>query len=148
MAQDGIYLDASDFISGLTVDMSKLQRQTLPRAMQRIGLTMQDVAQGRVPVDTGHLKSSITHEETNSRLEYRVAVGSNVEYAPYVEYGTGDTGASSPGGQWYGDHPSGVTHTAGWPGQRAQPYLRPAVYDMQDTYVEMIREAFKQAVKG
>ena len=148
MAEDGVYVDASEVIDGLTLDMAKFQRQTLPRAMQRIGLTMQDVAQTRVPVDTGHLKASITHEETNQGLVYRAAVGSNVEYAPYVEYGTGDTGAQSPGGQWYGDHPSGVTHTAGWPGQRSQPYLRPAVYDLSDTYVEMIREAFKQAVKG
>ncbi len=54
----------------------------------------------RTPVDTGHLRASISHivplgrsEGGGDRLsgtapENAAYVGTNVEYAPYVEYGT------------------------------------------------------------
>lgn len=55
----------------------------------------------RTPVDTGHLRASISHmapggrsEKGGGRLEGMLPsdsaayVGTNVEYAPYVEYGT------------------------------------------------------------
>lgn len=147
MAAKGLTVNTSSFIEGLDLDMAKLQRQTLPRAMARVGITMQDVAQGIVPVDTGHLKASITHRETVKGLTYRTEVGTNVEYAPYVEFGTGDAGQWSMG-NFYMGHDAGVTYTAGWPGVRARPFLRPAVYDLEAAYVEMVREAFKQAVKA
>lgn len=43
----------------------------------------------QAPVDTGRLRSSITYEKTilQSGLA-RIFVGTNVEYAPHVEFGT------------------------------------------------------------
>lgn len=43
-------------------------------------------ASRKVPVDTGHLKRSITTEFTDGGLTGRVST--DVEYAVYVEYGT------------------------------------------------------------
>lgn len=63
----------------------------------RLGTMIQNDARSRCPVDTGRLRASITVK----RLPQGVVVGSNVEYAGYVEYGT--------------------RHMA------ARPYLRPAV---------------------
>lgn len=146
MAGIVVTMDVGKLIEQMDASVSEFMT-ALPRTMERIGLLMQDTAQGRVPVRTGHLKSSITHREGTEGLVYYAEVGSNVEYAPYVEYGTGDTGEASPGGRWYGDHPSGVSYTAGWPGQRAQPYLRPAVYDMEPMYRQMILDELRRAMR-
>ena len=52
------------------------------QALEAIGLQCQEHAADRVPVDTGHLKRSLTHQLG----EGCVYVGSNVKYAPYVEF--------------------------------------------------------------
>lgn len=49
--------------------------------------------------NTGNLINSISHEVRIS--EDAVYVGSNVEYAPYVEYGTGKFGDKPTGGGWW-----------------------------------------------
>lgn len=45
-----------------------------------------DYATDIVPVDTGNLRNSITKEYDKS--EHVVYIGTDVEYAPYVEFGT------------------------------------------------------------
>jgi len=40
------------------------------------------------PVLTGRLRSSITHKLINKRKEHTGQVGTNVIYAPFVEFGT------------------------------------------------------------
>lgn len=142
-----VTMDVSGLIEALDASLAEFQMRTLPRTMQRIGSLMQDYAQDRVPVRTGHLKASIAHDEGVEGLTYYARVGSNVEYAPYVEFGTGDTGEASPGGRWYGDHPSGASYTAGWPGMRAQPYLRPAVYDHEAVYRGLVEDAIREALR-
>ena len=42
----------------------------------------------RVPVKTGNLANSYNIEERGSGNSYAVYVGTNVHYAPYVEFGT------------------------------------------------------------
>lgn len=51
-------------------------------------LRMESVAKGLCPVDTGRLRSSIQHEISLDDGEITGRVGTNVEYAPYVEFGT------------------------------------------------------------
>lgn len=48
------------------------------------------------PIDTGALRNSITHQVDAGKLQ--VTIGSNVEYAPYVELGTGKL--YSPPPEW------------------------------------------------
>ena len=57
-------------------------KQAVDRALEAIGLQAQEYAADRTPVDTGNLKGSITHELGDNC----VYVGTNVEYAPYVEF--------------------------------------------------------------
>ena len=52
-------------------------------ALEKIGLVAERYAKDNSPVDTGRLKNSITHQV--SGLE--VYIGTNVDYAPYVELG-------------------------------------------------------------
>lgn len=64
-------------------------------------LAVERAAKRLCPVDTGRLRSSITHEIQKDGRGLVGVVGTNVSYAAYVEFGTSR--------------------------MRAQPYLRPAL---------------------
>lgn len=53
------------------------------RGLEAIGLTAEGHAKKETPVDTGRLQNSISHA-TDDEAAY---IGTNVEYAPYVELG-------------------------------------------------------------
>ncbi len=53
-------------------------------ALEAIGARAETHAKAKTPVDTGRLRNSITHV-TDDDAAY---IGTNVEYAPYVELGT------------------------------------------------------------
>ena len=53
------------------------------RGLEAIGLTAEGYAKRGTPVDTGRLRNSISHA-ADDEAAY---VGTNVEYAPYVELG-------------------------------------------------------------
>lgn len=57
----------------------------LAAALEEIGLRAERHAKAETPVDTGRLRNSITHAINMD--EEAVYVGTNVEYAPYVEFG-------------------------------------------------------------
>ena len=56
----------------------------IKNALEAIGLTAETYAKKATPVDTGRLRNSISHT-VDGEAAY---IGSNVEYAPYVELGT------------------------------------------------------------
>ena len=53
------------------------------RGLDAIGLTAEGHAKKETPVDTGRLRNSVSHT-TDDEAAY---IGTNVEYAPYVELG-------------------------------------------------------------
>lgn len=57
----------------------------LAAALEEIGLRAERHAKAETPVDTGRLRNSITHAINMD--EEAVYIGTNVEYAPYVELG-------------------------------------------------------------
>ena len=62
--------------------LSALERAK-KRGLEAIGLTAEGHAKKITPVDTGRLRNSISHK-TDDEAAY---IGTNVEYAPYVELG-------------------------------------------------------------
>ena len=56
----------------------------IKNGLESIGLTAETYAKKATPVDTGRLRNSISHA-VDGEAAY---IGSNVEYAPYVELGT------------------------------------------------------------
>ena len=56
----------------------------IKNGLEAIGLTAETYAKKATPVDTGRLRNSISHAVDGEA----VYIGSNVEYAPYVELGT------------------------------------------------------------
>ena len=82
-------------------------------ALEEIGLLAENYAERKCPVDTGNLRGSITHEvDTGGDAVY---IGTNVEYAPYVELGTSR--------------------------QKAQPFLRPAASEHGAQYRQVLKKA-------
>lgn len=71
------------------------------RDLARRAVKVETAAKRLAPVDTGRLRSSLTHERGRDEKGLVARVGTNVDYAIFVELGT--------------------RHT------RAQPYLRPAL---------------------
>lgn len=59
-------------------------------ALEEIGLAAERFAKRACPVDTGRLRNSITH--VLNMDEESVYIGTNVEYASYVENGTSKRG--------------------------------------------------------
>ena len=68
-------------------EVLEAMRQAAVRAMEKCGLTAEGYAKKMCPVDTGNLRNSITH--TVDEGEPAAYIGSNTEYAAYVELGTG-----------------------------------------------------------
>jgi HK97 gp10 family phage protein len=84
----------------MSFNLNDSGRQKIAKALNKKGLRIVREAKQRCPVDTGRLRASITAELIRQGDKPRVLVGSNVSYAPHVEFGTEN--------------------------QAAQPFLRPA----------------------
>lgn len=107
------------------------------RALERIGSQAEGYAVDLVPVDTGNLQNSITH--TVDAAEKVAYIGTANKYAVYVEMGTGlytDGGRKTP---WvYKDEKTGEWRTTH--GQKANPYLKPALTDHVQTYLNILKD--------
>lgn len=57
----------------------------ISEVIQGAAIDCQADAKSTCPVDTGRLRASIQYNKTG---DYSAEVGTNVSYAPYVEYGT------------------------------------------------------------
>lgn len=108
-------------------------------ALERCGNQAEGYAKDLAPVDTGNLRNRISHKvDTEEKAVY---IGTNVKYAPYVELGTGKY---YPGGRntpWAYQDANGDWHRT--EGQKAQPYLKPAVEDHQRTYQNIIDDEMR-----
>jgi HK97 gp10 family phage protein len=112
--------------------------------MGTAALLVEDSAVQNAPKDEGDLQQSITSKVERTNEEITAIVYSPLEYAPYVEYGTGlfaekGNGRQTPWG--YEDEETGKTI---WTrGQKPHPYMRPALEDNKQNIINLIRKAFK-----
>ena len=60
------------------------EQEARDRVLNRLGSIAEGYAIKLCPVKTGNLRNSITHWQMDENTE---AIGTNVEYAPYVELG-------------------------------------------------------------
>ena len=94
------------------------KNEAVARALEAIGLTAERHAKERCPVDTGRLRNSISHAVA-AENEQAVYIGSNVEYAAYVELGTSR--------------------------MKAQPFLKPAATTHAYEYKQIAEIQLKKA---
>ncbi len=100
--------------------IAKKERQLIDK-LTIAGEFVVGAAKIKCPVDTSNLMRSITKKVDKKNLSVRI--GTNVEYAKYVEFGTGEQ-TSKRGFKGLGNFSSSWKH-----GMKAQPYLRPALYE-------------------
>ena len=105
---------------------------------QRLGIAcalVERAAKQKAPKDNGELRRSIT-----SKVEGTTGiVFTPLEYAPYVEYGTG---LFAEGGgrkdEWSYQDDKGDWYTTR--GQKPQPFMRPALNENREKIVQIIKE--------
>lgn len=120
-------------------EVIETMQQAAVRALEKCGLTAEGYAKKLCPVDTGNLRNSITH--TVDEEEPAAYIGTNNEYAAYVELGTGKYTTGGRPDPWvYQDDKGRWHHTNG---QRARPYLKPAVADHKEIYRGIIDNELK-----
>lgn len=120
-------------------------RQAIEKALTMCGMTGERYAKENITkqkaVDTGNLRNSMTYRVAMD--ENAVYVGTNNEYAAYIELGTGaqNTIGGTPKPSWVYKGEDGEYHRA-FP-QPARPYLKPAVADHAKEYNKIIEETLK-----
>lgn len=93
-------------------------------------------------VDTGNLRNSVTHEiDQTGENEYKMSVGTNTEYAIYVEMGTGKYTAGGRQDPWAFQDAKGDWHMTH--GMKARPYIKPAISANEKTYKTIIKDKLK-----
>lgn len=117
--------------------------EALLRGLEKCGLVAEGYAKKLCPVDTGNLRNSITH--VVDEQEPAAIIGTDSEYGGYVELGTGiyaEGGGGRPTPWVYQDTNGNWHYTRG---NKAQPFLKPAVAEHADKYQEIIKNALKNA---
>ena len=121
-----------------------------PKILGMIGVKAEKYAKALCPVGTpestgirgyrgGTLRNSITHQVVN---ENTLEVGTNVEYAPYVELGTGPNFNPPPDWEHF-EASKGIGIGKGYVTSR--PYLRPAIENHKQEYEDLIKLELKNA---
>lgn len=97
-------------------------------------------AKQKAPKDTGELRRSITSEIRQDADGVKGVVFTPLEYAPYVEYGTGLF--AEEGGRmdvpWNYQDDEGNWHSTS--GQKPQPFMRPALQDNREEIKRILKE--------
>lgn len=112
-------------LSGLGGDI----KGALATGLGKGAKSIQKNAKMLCPVKTGALRNSIKTSVEVKDTEIDGKVYTNLDYAVYVELGTGQRGASSSI-----DRPEGVSYNPEVKGMAAQPYLAPAYLHAQNTH--------------
>lgn len=117
------------------------------KAMNKATLLVEGQAKEDAPVLTGDLQGSIHPEVKQVGRDIIGRVYTALEYAPYVEFGTGIAGASSNTNENVD-----VSYDTEWGGQEAQPYLYPALHDNRGRILKIFNEdmvkQIRQKAKG
>ncbi len=128
------------------VDNSEAAKRELERAAIRGLIKASLLVEGQAvllaPVDKGGLRDSIGYKVDESELV--AYVGTNCEYAIYVEFGTGEFAENGNGrkGGWVYKTPNGEVHfTYGMP---PQPYLRPAFRKNQKAIRDILADCLRE----
>ena len=136
-------------VEGLEAIFEKLDsitdEQSLYRALGKACALVERSAKQKAPKGTGELRNSITSKVEKQGSEMVGTVFTPLEYAPYVEFGTGIF--AEEGGRtdvpWVYQDDEGEWHSTS--GQSPQPYMRPALYENQKQIKEIVRKELTDA---
>ena len=102
--------------------------------------TVEAAAKQKAPKDTGALRRSIKSKVETEDMTVEGIIFTPLDYAPYVEYGTGlfaEAGNGRKTGWGYKDDEDNWHYTHG---QHPQPYMRPALNENKEKIISVIKE--------
>ena len=114
--------------------------KALEKAMGKACAIIERDAIKKAPKGAGDLRRSIQSKVENDGHEVIGIVFSPLEYAPYVEYGTGlfaESGGRTDVPWVYCDDEGNFHSTSG---MKPHPYMRPALNENRETILEIIKE--------
>ena len=114
--------------------------RALERAMGKVCAIVERDAIKKAPKGAGDLRRSIQSRVENDGHEVIGIIFSPLEYAPYVEYGTGlfaETGGRTDVPWVYCDDEGNFHSTSG---MKPHPYMRPALNENREKILEIIKE--------
>jgi HK97 gp10 family phage protein len=131
-------------IQGLDRILARLEEVAnadgIRQAMGKACALVEREAKQKAPKDTGELRRSITSEVKEEGGEIQGIVFTPLEYAPYVEYGTGLF--AEEGGRldvpWNYQDDRGEWHSTS--GQKPQPFMRPALDENKEEIKRILQE--------
>lgn len=136
MANEGL-----DLVIDINTDVIiKDLEEKAEKALTECGLMARDyAAELSEPADTGRLRASMDYRI----LGDTVYIGTNVEYAVYVEYGTGKYASNGNGrpNPWYYEDENGEGHWTS--GMKPRHMLKKAVENHADEYREVVKNTLK-----
>lgn len=114
----------------------------------KVGITKatngcKNLAKRKCPVDTGTLKSSIHSEIRKTAEKIEGEVSTTLEYAAYVEHGTGECGKETNNNEEVE-----VNYKADWKGQKAQPYMYPAYLETKEKLPKYLENEMNKILGG
>ena len=124
-----------------SAEVIEAMKEQVMLGLEAVGQEAEGYAKDGTPVDTGRLRNSVTHQVEDS--EKAVYIGTNVEYAPYIEFGTGIYAEDGQGRQtpWSYQDEKGVWHTTS--GAKPSHFLRNAVTNHVEHFKAVIDAALR-----
>ena len=113
----------------------------IEKAVGKAASLVEKEAKKKAPKDTGALRRSIASKVETDGSEINADIYSPLEYAPYVEYGTGlfaEKGDGRKDVPWLYQDDKKKTHITR--GQHPQPYMRPALNENREKIITLIKE--------
>ena len=118
-----------------------IDTQKLEKALGRACALVERSAKQKAPKGTGELRRSITSKVMNEGTSPVGIVFTPLEYAPYIEFGTG-LFAEEGGRQdvpWHYQDDKGEWHSTS--GMHPHPFLRPALNENREQIKRILEEA-------
>lgn len=137
-----IEVEGLDEVMDVIADMADATE--LKKALGKACALVEGDAKKNAPKGNGELRRSIESRVEHSGDNLVGIVSTPLEYAPYVEYGTGLFAEDGNGRQdvpWCYKDEKGEWHTT--KGQEPKPYLRPALQDNRENILRILKGGLK-----
>lgn len=132
-------------INGIDTILIRLQKfhdtENIVSAMGKSCASVERGARQKAPKKAGDLRRSIKSKVEDSNTEVKGIIYTPLEYAPYVEYGTG-LFAENGGREdvpWRYKDDKGKWHSTS--GQEPQPFMRPALDENREEILRILKGA-------
>ena len=125
----------------LLKSLDGLDSTKLESAITKATMLVEGEARIKAPKDNGELKRSIESRIESGGGNIQGIVFTPLEYAPYVEYGTGLFAEGGDGRKdvpWHYQDDKGEWHST--KGQKPKPFMRPALDENREEILRIIKE--------